>query len=225
MSSRSSPSRRATWTACSANCRAVGDVNEFGDDRGGDQCRREQPRVGAGVGPPERRHEQPEGLLPPAARQPVAIERDAQAQHQRGPVRVARPRARRRAAGWPGRRPAGPASCPAPARSGEQPPPRRPPGNARSARRRPPRPASSPASASCSAANSRMVSSSRYRKAPPAGSATTRLLSTSDPSRPATSSTSRSPDPHTASAASRSKLPANTDRRASSTRSAPVSSE
>ena len=34
-----------------------------------------------------------------------------------------------------------------------------------------------------------------------------------------------SPNPHTASAASRSKLPANTDRRPSSTRSAAVSSE
>jgi hypothetical protein len=41
------------------------EVNEISDDRGGDQGLGEQRRVGAGVGPPERRHEQPEGLLQP----------------------------------------------------------------------------------------------------------------------------------------------------------------
>lgn len=63
-------------------------VNEFSDDRGGDQCRREQPGIGAGFGPLEYRRQQPDGLLPPAARQPVTVERDAQAQYRRGAVRV-----------------------------------------------------------------------------------------------------------------------------------------
>ncbi len=66
-----------------------GDVNEASDARGGDQRRGEQRGVGAGVGPPEHRHEQPEGLLQPGTGPPVAVERDAQAQHHRGPVRAA----------------------------------------------------------------------------------------------------------------------------------------
>jgi len=60
---------------------------------------------------------------------------------------------------------------------------------------------------------------------PPIGSATAGLLSTSEPSRPVTSNASMSPKPQTASAASRSKLPANTDRRRSSCCSASLSSE
>ena len=49
-----------------------GDVNEASDERGGDQCRGEQRGVGVGVGPPEHRHEQPEGLLLPGPGPPVA---------------------------------------------------------------------------------------------------------------------------------------------------------
>ena len=59
----------------------------------------------------------------------------------------------------------------------------------------------------------------------PGGSATTRLLSTSEPSSSATSNTAMSPKPQTASAASRSNPSANTDRRRSSDCSAPLSSE
>ena len=45
-----------------------GDVNIQSGERGGDQRRGEQRGVGAGIGPLERRHEQPEGLLLPGAR-------------------------------------------------------------------------------------------------------------------------------------------------------------
>ena len=67
-------------------CRS--DVNPESVVRGGDQRHAEQHGVGAGAGPLQRRHQQPEGLLLPRARSPVAVERDAQAQHQRGPVRA-----------------------------------------------------------------------------------------------------------------------------------------
>ena len=66
-----------------------GEVHEISGDRSGDQCRCEQRGVRAGVGPPEHRHEQPEGLRLPGTRCPEAVQRDAQAQHQRGPVRAA----------------------------------------------------------------------------------------------------------------------------------------
>ena len=66
-----------------------GDVNPASGPRGGDQRCGEQRGVRAGVGPPEHRHEQPEGLLQPGTGSPVAVERHAQAQHQRGPVRAA----------------------------------------------------------------------------------------------------------------------------------------
>ena len=66
-----------------------GDVNELSDARGGVQCRAEQCGVGAGVGPLEHRNEQPESLLFAGAGSPVAVERDAQAQDQRGPIRAA----------------------------------------------------------------------------------------------------------------------------------------
>ena len=66
-----------------------GEVNELSGARSGVQCRAEQCGVGAGVGPLEHRNEQPEGLLLPGAGSPVALERDAQAQDQRGPIRAA----------------------------------------------------------------------------------------------------------------------------------------
>jgi hypothetical protein len=48
-------------------------------------ARGEQRQIGVGVGPPDRRHEQLEGLLLPGSRYPVAVQRDAQAQDRRGP--------------------------------------------------------------------------------------------------------------------------------------------
>jgi hypothetical protein len=41
-----------------------------------------------GFGPLQCRRQQPDGLLPPAARQPVTVERDAQAQYRCDAVRV-----------------------------------------------------------------------------------------------------------------------------------------
>ena len=146
-----------------------GDVNEASGARSGDQRRGEQRGVGAGVGPPERRHEQPEGLLLPGAALPVAARArrpGAAPARSRPGGRPHDPAARRRLA-WSASSRA--SQLPAPARSGKRPPPRRPPGNARSAPRRPRRPRSSPASTSRSAANSRIVSSSRYRRAVPGG--------------------------------------------------------
>ena len=65
------------------------EVNEESSVRSGDQGRGEQRGVGVGVRPRERGHEQLEGLLLPGARSPVAVQRDAQAQHHRGPIRAA----------------------------------------------------------------------------------------------------------------------------------------
>ena len=144
-----------------------GHVNEGGDRHGGDQCRAEQRGVGAGVRPPQRGHR--------AARRPPAPGSARPSSGRARPPGAAparsrpggRRRAGRRAAGWPDRRPAGPASCPAPARSDRAAAASataRKCAQCASAAALPP-----PASASRSAANSRIVSSSRYRRVPPGG--------------------------------------------------------
>ena len=88
MSNRSSPSRRANSTACSpaaGPCQSPQPVRVSD----GDQCRSEEPGIRPGVGPLQRRHEQPEGFLVPETRHPVAPERDAEPQDPRGPLGVA----------------------------------------------------------------------------------------------------------------------------------------
>ena len=118
-----------------------GEVNEGSDDRSGDQCRGEQRGVGVGVGPPEHRHEQPEGLLlPVSGPTSSATERDAQAQHHRGPVRPAgRMPGGAPQVGLVGVQPGQPAALLRPGQIRRR-RPRPQPGNARSAPRRPRRP-------------------------------------------------------------------------------------
>ena len=160
MSSRSSPSWRATSTACSLRCRAVAmsmnQVKAAAVTSAAANSPGPRPRRAARASARAARRPPAPGTAPTSsgrARRPGAAPAWSPVDR--------RQHAGRRAAGWLDRRPAGPASCPAPARSDKQPPPPRTTRNTRRAPRRPRRTASSPAAGT--AARSR-------RARPPPGS-------------------------------------------------------
>ena len=85
LSSRSSPSWRVTWTACSARCRAAPMSTQQAVSAAVTSAAANSAGSASASGRLTVGDEQLEGLLLPGARYRVAVKRDAQAQDQRGP--------------------------------------------------------------------------------------------------------------------------------------------